>query len=120
MSATAWTHAARWWFIAAFSVALACLACGCAYYSLTPDRFLTQLVRVVATPVLAVVYASDVRNTESIIRQYRVGTVDRHSIDSTQTWRKLESTESGFRLVSITPAMSPHRTISFVYETANA
>ena len=93
---------------------------GCFYYSLTPARFFEQLIRVPATPIFAVLYASDMRDVEGIAYRYKVGAVDHYSINATQTWRELESKIPGFKVIDITPIRLPGRKVNFIYETADA
>ena len=106
--------------VAIICVILLSFATGCVYYSLPPYLFFTQLTRIVAAPVFAALYASDIRDLESIISRYKVGETDRSAADSAQTWRNLEATIPGFQLLGITPTSTPRRKVSFVYETADA
>ena len=97
------------------------LGVGCAYYALTPTRFFAQLTEVVTMPVLAALYAADMRDVENIVRQYKVGlATDSCLIDSPQTWRRLETTVPGFQLIDITPTKISGRENNFVYEKADA
>lgn len=111
----------RWKLLGLFIVFAAILELSFSlYFHLPPLKFVKIGSKVIATPVLAMIYSEDARTAERIRSSYWVGEkkLQRHS--SLESWKSVERQLAGFQLRTYSDNESLKYDIPFVYEATTA
>jgi hypothetical protein len=111
----------RWRGPAVIAVAAFALWAGAAaYYRLGAFATIENLSRVAADPILARVYADDVRTAGEMRHRYWIGDAALFRADAVRSWRRLENAASGFRLTDLSGAGPIPLDVPFVFESPDA
>lgn len=90
------------------------------FYRLTPIEFLKQSARIIAVPVYSYIYREDTKYVKDVTSKYWVGYPNILAESSFESWKRLQKTVPGFRLISYDIQGLNHYPIPFVYENPNA
>lgn len=89
-------------------------------YSLSPGNFLNRCARVLAGPLLAILYRADSEKVQEIVKGYAIGAPELAYSSSRDSWVELQHTVPGFRLIETLESSEHPNAIPFVYQRSDA